>query len=127
MVLGYKTSMRALIASLVILAFAITGSANCALAQGHEGVRTAASQAAPASVPPCHEPAADAAQAGHGALHIDDDCSGGAACVDCALAAGLSVDPAFLGGLALQGAPQLFTVKTARTGLFTHDPPPPRT
>lgn len=125
----YMLPMRALIASLVMLAFAVTGTANCALAQsGGEltGAGVAESAGSARELPPCHEPAGETAHGGHVSLHSDDDCTGGAACIDCALASGLSVDTVFLEGLALHGAPQPFIVKTARTGLFAHDPPPPR-
>lgn len=117
-------SMRAFIASLVVLAFAVTGTANCALAQ--PAAIPAENAAMPAAHPPCHEPAGETVPPDHAAVHGEDDCTGGAACIDCALAAGLTADMDPVSGFALQGAPRLFVVKTARTGLFAHDPPPPR-
>ncbi|WP_439632556.1 hypothetical protein [Glycocaulis sp.] len=118
--------MRALLASLVMLGLAVTGSANCALAMPVVEAAETASHAAPASHPPCHEPAPVSHDDLHPALHGDEACQGGAACIDCALASGLSVDAAFLDGVALHGAPRLFAVKTVLSSAPAHDPPPPR-
>ncbi|WP_429912662.1 hypothetical protein [Glycocaulis sp.] len=118
--------MRALLASFVMLGLAVTGSANCALAMPVVETAETASHAAPAAHPPCHEPALVSDSSQHPALHGDEDCLGGAACIDCALASGLSVEAAFLDGVALHGAPRLFAVKTALSSAPAHDPPPPR-
>lgn len=118
--------MRALIASLVMLAFAVTGTANCALAQSGSG-GSEAQEHAYAHLPPCHWPAGFDPEAEQPAEMADDAaCQGGAACVDCALGIGLAADIAPLAGTLLHGAPDLFAVKLALTGPSAHDPPPPR-
>ncbi|MFC4726026.1 hypothetical protein AB6B38_11215 [Glycocaulis abyssi] len=119
--------MRALLASFVMLGLAVTGSANCALAMPVVEAAETASHASPAGHSPCHEPAPVSHDNLHPALHGDEACQGGAACIDCALAAGLSVDASFVDGVALHGAPRLFAVKTALPVIAAHDPPPPRT
>ncbi|MCC5980792.1 MAG: hypothetical protein JJU26_03630 [Oceanicaulis sp.] len=120
--------MRALLTSLVMLAFAVTGTANCALAQSGAGAGEADAQAhAYAHLPPCHWPAGFDPEAGQPAEATDEAaCQGGAACVDCALGIGLTADMVPVAGTALHGAPRLFAVKTALSLAPAHDPPPPR-
>ena len=118
--------MRALVAALIMLGLAVTGSANCALAMPVVEAAETASHTSPAVHPPCHESAPVSHDNLHPALHGDEDCLGGAACIDCALASGLSVDAVFLDGMALHGAPRLFAVKTVLSSAPAHDPPPPR-
>lgn len=118
--------MRALVAALIMLGLAVTGSANCALAMPVVEAAETVSHVSPAGHPACHEPSPVSPDSLHPALHGDEACQGGAACIDCALASGLSVDAAFLDGMALHGAPRLFAVKTALSRALAHDPPPPR-
>lgn len=120
--------MRALLASLAMLALAVTGTANCGVAQGSEGSGAMEAGAhAYAHLPPCHWPAGFDPEAEQAVdVAQDADCQGGAACVECALGIGLMADMAPLGGTPLHGAPHLFAVKLAIAGPSAHDPPPPR-
>ncbi|MGP1276065.1 MAG: hypothetical protein ACQRW7_11665 [Caulobacterales bacterium] len=118
--------MRTLIASLVLIALAVTGSANCALAQGVD--MPASSHAAGAGhQPPCHEAMTHSSGVeSQSLLHGDHDCFGGAACLDCALAAGLAVIGPAPAAMAMGGTPHGFIVISAPDGVTAHDPPPPR-
>lgn len=118
--------MRALLASLVMLAFAVTGTANCALAQSGPG-EVGAQEHAYAHLPPCHWPTGFDPEAEQAVGAAEDAaCQSGAACVDCALGIGLATDTVPLAGTLLHGAPHLFAVKLALAGPSAHDPPPPR-